>query len=173
MLKFDDIFGVLDLLLLIGEAAQPRCGSVRPLLQQGKLGAWHAQLVSDDINGQGHTEPVEQIHFSVVNPFVNQLIGYSLNISAHAFDSLIGKHFVHQIAVHPMPRRILGQQRLDHLIPLLIDSGDILIGRTGIEQRAEGAREPGGIANNFPNVVVSGHNKHVGPGHLPYRGFIL
>ena len=35
-------------------------------------------------------------------------------------------------------REDLGQQRLDHLIPLLIDGGDILIGRTGIEQRAEG-----------------------------------
>ena len=139
MLKLHDVFGVLDLLLLIGEAAEPRGGGVRPLLEQGELGTRHTQLVCNDINRQRHAETVKQVHFSVINPLANQLIGNGLDIVTHALDALVGEHLVHQIAIHTMPGWILGQQGFDHFISLLIDGVDVLVGGAGVQQRTEAA----------------------------------
>ena len=96
-------------------------------------------MVCNDIDGQGHAETVEQVHFPVINPLANQLIGNGLDIITHTLDALVRKHLVNQIAIHTMPGWILGQQGFDHFISLLIDGVSVLVGGAGIQQRTEAA----------------------------------
>ena len=89
MLELDDIFRILNLLLLVCEATQSTCRCIRPLLDQGQLRARHSELVCNHINGERDTEAVHEIDLSIIYPRIDQLIRNGLNIVLHALDALI------------------------------------------------------------------------------------